>query len=94
MPFNSTKSSCKNCSRKAPLFDLLSEKEVELIDQNRTELNYKAGEVIYKQGTTITHIISFNCGLAKVYLATEGREEIRQKILYDNAARLLGLPHA
>jgi predicted TIM-barrel fold metal-dependent hydrolase len=33
-------------------------------------------------------------GLAKVYMATEGHEQIRQKILYDNAARLLGLPHA
>jgi predicted TIM-barrel fold metal-dependent hydrolase len=30
-------------------------------------------------------------GLAKVYLATEGREDLRRKVLYDNAARLLGL---
>jgi uncharacterized protein len=31
-------------------------------------------------------------GLAKVFLATEGKEDVRQRILYGNAARLLGLP--
>jgi predicted TIM-barrel fold metal-dependent hydrolase len=31
-------------------------------------------------------------GLAKVFLATEGREAMRPRVLYDNAARLLGLP--
>jgi predicted TIM-barrel fold metal-dependent hydrolase len=30
-------------------------------------------------------------GLAKVYMATEGRDELRHQILYANAARLLGL---
>lgn len=30
-------------------------------------------------------------GLAKVFMATEGNEEVRRKILYGNAARLLGL---
>ena len=30
-------------------------------------------------------------GLAKVLLATEGKEQVRQQILYGNAARLLGL---
>jgi predicted TIM-barrel fold metal-dependent hydrolase len=31
-------------------------------------------------------------GLAKVFMATEGNERARRQILYDNAARLLGLP--
>jgi predicted TIM-barrel fold metal-dependent hydrolase len=30
-------------------------------------------------------------GLAKVFMASEGREDIRRKILFDNAAQLLGL---
>ena len=32
--------------------------------------------------------------LLKVLLATEGKPELRRKILYDNAAALLGLPAA
>lgn len=31
-------------------------------------------------------------GIAKVLLATEGREHLRPKVLYQNAAKLLGLP--
>jgi predicted TIM-barrel fold metal-dependent hydrolase len=31
-------------------------------------------------------------GLAKVFIATEGRDALRHQILYGNAARLLGLP--
>jgi predicted TIM-barrel fold metal-dependent hydrolase len=31
-------------------------------------------------------------GIAKVLLATEGREDLRRKVLYGNAAALLGLP--
>lgn len=32
--------------------------------------------------------------LAKVLIATEGQEELRRKVLFDNAARLLGLPRS
>jgi len=33
-------------------------------------------------------------GLAKVYLATEGNERVRRQILFDNAAKLIGLDQA
>jgi len=59
---------CLGCQAKSPLFKLLSDKELELVDQNRTSVFFQKGETIRKQGAVLTHVISLNSGLAKVYL--------------------------
>jgi len=59
---------CSKCKCSAPAFKFLSESELNLIEENRSEVVYKAGEVIFKQGTASTHVVSFNSGLAKIYL--------------------------
>ena len=50
------------------MFDLLNEEQVNLVNKNRTEIDFRAGEMIYKQGTTATTIITLNSGLAKIYI--------------------------
>lgn len=68
---------CLNCNKRAGIFNLLSEEELLLIDQHRTELVYKKGELIHKNGTQSSHVISFNCGLAKIYIEDKkGRNQI------------------
>ena len=58
---------CRNCPFMSPLFNFLS-RELDLMNQSRYEIKFKAGETIRKQGTYLSHVISLNNGLAKLYL--------------------------
>ena len=64
---------CKHCLLKSKLFGLLDEKELALLDSNRMEANYKSGEVIYKQGTPLTHLVIIHNGFGKIYI--EGKND-------------------
>lgn len=59
---------CKHCFKKSPLFSLLSSNELDQLNDSRLEVSFKKGEIIYKQGTPLTHIVIINNGLGKVYL--------------------------
>ncbi len=59
---------CINCLFHANSFKYLTEEELEIVNKHRFEVNYKPGEGIFKQGTACTHVVSFNSGLAKIYL--------------------------
>ena len=47
---------------------LLSDEELDEIQKNRVNVIFKPGETLRKQGTAMTHVISVNRGLAKLYL--------------------------
>jgi len=64
---------CISCECKSPLFRFLSDEELNMVQQNRINVVFKPGETIRKQGTVMTHVISVNRGLAKLYL--EGVEQ-------------------
>jgi CRP-like cAMP-binding protein len=84
------KCNCLECFKKTPLFYQLTDEELHIINRNRFEANYKAGETIFKQGTAMTHLMSFRKGLAKVYIeGVNNRNLIMQFILPTN---LLGGP--
>jgi len=72
---------CLTCTRRSPMFNMLSIEELKLIKENRITINYKAGEIIQKQGTFMSHAISVNAGLVKVYLEDEGRENTILRIV-------------
>lgn len=59
---------CQDCLRRTSIFSHLKEEELSAFNASRYETRYKAGEIIFKQGTAITHIMSFTNGLAKVYI--------------------------
>lgn len=59
---------CTNCVFHANSFKFLTEEELKLVNKHRFEVTYKKGENIFKQGTSCTHVVSFNSGLAKIYL--------------------------
>lgn len=68
---------CKHCFKKSPLFGLLNEKELDSLNDTRLEVTFKKGEIIYKQGTPLTHIVIINEGLGKIYLeGSKGRNLI------------------
>lgn len=68
---------CKHCFKKSPLFGLLTTSELDSLNETRLEVTFKKGEIIYKQGTPLTHIVIINEGLGKIYLeGVKGRNLI------------------
>lgn len=55
------------CESTPPLFRKLSKIEFNELHSERKEVVFKAGEVIFKQGTALTHFACFREGMAKVY---------------------------
>ena len=68
--------SCLDCDLKTALFKFLSDQEIERVNQCKTAVYYKKGETIRKQGAVLTHVISLNTGLAKVYLEGTNNKNI------------------
>ena len=57
-----------DCStRISPMFLLLDAEELQIVNRNKIQIHFKAGEIIQKQGTSMTHIIFVLSGLVKVY---------------------------
>lgn len=67
---------CIGCSCKSSLFTKLTDDELALVNQNRYEVTYKAGEIIFKQGTPSPHFVCMTKGLAKVYIEGFGKNLI------------------
>ncbi len=71
--FQRPEQQCTTCEFKSPLFCFLSEEELNLVEKSKITVRFKKGETIRKQGTFMSHVISINSGLAKVFL--EGIEQ-------------------
>ena len=68
---------CLHCFKRAPLFNLLTNEELATINCHRTEVVFNKGELIHKSGTQSSHVLSFNTGLAKLYIEDhKGRNKI------------------
>lgn len=59
-----------------PTFGVLTEQQVALINNNSFIINHKYGEVIFRQGRPVTHLIYLRSGLVKLYKQIEGKSEI------------------
>ncbi len=59
---------CRHCFKKNPLFLLLKENELDYLNDHRLEVKFRAGEIIFKQGSPLTHVVILNSGLAKIYI--------------------------
>ena len=68
---------CRHCFKRSPLFSLLSEQELDTLNNARMEVNFKKGEIIYKQGSPLTHLVILNNGYGKIFLeGAKGRNLI------------------
>lgn len=66
---NNTLLKCRFCvHRQLCFFSHLSNEEYDFLNNNKKEVNFKAGETIYKQGTTSPYLIFLLSGMAKVYI--------------------------
>lgn len=66
--YENTLSNLPESEIKSPLFAFLNLVELDLIRKNSITVLFKKGETIRKQGTFMSHVISMNSGLAKLYL--------------------------
>jgi len=72
---------CLDCDLMSPLFKLLTKSELKKVNDNRFAVNFRAGENIRKQGTFLSHVISLNAGLAKLYLEGINKRNIILRII-------------
>ncbi len=70
------KQGCHACTRKAGIFRLLKESEIDQIDCTRVSLMYNPGEVIFKQGAPCNHMICVTSGLVKIYLEHQNNHNL------------------
>lgn len=89
MNMNVYPNSCVVRTPEGTCFDLLSEDEMKLVNDNMVEVFYKKGETICKQGSFASKIIFLSQGLVKVYLEGEPKNLVITIVPKNN---LVGLP--
>ena len=78
---NNNCKSCFDCAYKSPMFELLTKAELKLINDNKFEIKFRKGEIIRKQGTYLSHVISINSGLAKLYIESLNGKNLILRII-------------
>lgn len=69
-------------------FDVLTDKEKEIVDNHTIEIKYKKGEIIAKQGSFASHVIFLKEGLVKVFLEGNPKDLILKIIPSDHLITL------
>lgn len=59
---------CTHCFNISPSFKLLKETELVSLNNARLEIIFKKGEIIYKEGSPLTHIVVIHTGFGKIYM--------------------------
>lgn len=67
---------CEHCFQRSPHFSLLSPEELEMLNNVRIEVTFRPGEILYKQGAPLTHIVIINNGLGKIYLESAHQKNL------------------
>ena len=60
--------SCESCTAKWKGFERLSKSELQMINENRYEANFRPGEIILKQGSPASNALFLASGMAKTYI--------------------------
>jgi len=81
--------SCLNCKVKSPLFSLLSDNELNMLNKDRFEVQYKPGELVFKEGASASHVLSITSGIAKILKTSQTKKLI---IRFSRLYELLGAP--
>lgn len=80
---------CMDCTKSSKFFKELLPSDLEFINQNRTQIHYKKGENICKQGAFASYVLYVADGLVKIYLEGKGNRNINIKI--SGSSEFIGL---
>nr|NQU92576.1 Crp/Fnr family transcriptional regulator [Bacteroidota bacterium] len=84
------KESCAICKDRSCAVSILNDSELELLEQNCSEGMFRKDEIIFHQGSIISHIVYVRTGLVLEYLkGNSGRNQIIQIV---KNRSYLGLP--
>ncbi len=72
---------CLDCTKSSACFKKLIPSELEFINQKKTQILYKKGETICKQGAFSSYVLFISDGLVKLYLESPNNKNINIKIL-------------
>jgi CRP-like cAMP-binding protein len=72
---------CSDCMQKCNVFKALTKEELDEIYEHRYDTSFRPGEVIAKQGSPISNVVSLSHGLVKLVLETPGKPDIMLNIL-------------
>lgn len=67
---------CETCTHGWQNFKNLTKKELNIVNQNRYEATFNAGEIIFKAGTPLSSGVFLISGLVKVYLEGKGGKKL------------------
>ena len=88
--FYHNKIACRDCKDKSCAAAVLGLDEIDLINENSREAEFKKGEIILHEGSLTSHIIYLKSGLVKEYLKNPPNKE--QIIQIVKKYSYLGLP--
>lgn len=80
---------CIECKNSSTCFKELIPTELEFINHNKTQIQYRKGETICKQGAFASYVLHIANGLVKIYLESPGNKNINVKI--SQTSELFGL---
>jgi len=72
---------CVECKKRSQCFKKLIPSEIEFINQNKTQIVYKKGETICKQGAFASYVLYISDGLVRLYLDNPNNKNLNLKIL-------------
>lgn len=81
---------CDECNKRSPLFKILTDEEVKIINKDRYSVRFHEGEVIIKQGTKADYLIALIDGFARMYI--EGHHERNLVLDFLTPWKLIGAP--
>ena len=81
---------CRDCKEKSCAAAVLNLSEIDLVNDNRSETEFKKGEIILHEGSMTSHIIYLKSGLVKEYI--KGSSEKEQILQIVKQYSYLGLP--
>lgn len=81
---------CLNCKKKNDLFCVLNDDELKIMNDHKYEVQFNAGETIFKQGTSLTHLACVIEGLVKIYI--EGYNKKNLLLKFARSGDLIGGP--
>lgn len=69
------------CDIQAPCFQVLTEEEVMLVRSSRTQLLFRKGDTLTKQGAFASYVLFIIKGIARQYLEGEGNKSYNLRII-------------
>ncbi len=71
---------CAECEEGWANFKVLTQEELKVLENNRFEADFRAGEMIMKQASPASNVVFLRYGMAKIYMEGQGRKNLILKI--------------